>query len=74
MKTSPHQVPSEDALPPVFSALAFTAAAEALALLCRVRQIDAADLPAHEIDALLDVAFEEAAYMAAASMEARRPE
>lgn len=46
--------------------LAFAAAAEALALICRLRRIDAADLPAHDVDALLDIAFEEAAQQAAA--------
>ncbi|WP_159836257.1 hypothetical protein [Burkholderia sp. 8Y] len=45
--------------------LAFAAAAEALALFCRLRWIDAADLPAHDVDALLDIAFEEAAQQAA---------
>jgi hypothetical protein len=51
---------------------AFFAAAEALALFCRLRNIDAADLPAQDIDALLDLAFEEAAQQAAAREEARR--
>jgi hypothetical protein len=51
---------------------AFIAAAEALALFCRLRNIDAAELPAQDIDALLDLAFEEAAQQAAAREEARR--
>lgn len=45
---------------------AFAAAAEALALFCRLRRIEAADLPARDVDALLDIAFEEAAQQAAA--------
>jgi len=45
--------------------LAFSAAAEALALFCRLRNIDAAALPAQEVDAVLDIAFEEAAQQAA---------
>ena len=52
---------------------AFAAAAEALALFCRLRNIDAAELPAHEVDIILDLAFEEAAQRAAARSEARRP-
>ena len=52
---------------------AFAAAAEALALFCRLRNIDAAELPAQDVDALLDLAFEEAAQQAAARGEARRP-
>ncbi|WP_157056173.1 hypothetical protein [Candidatus Burkholderia verschuerenii] len=44
---------------------AFAAAAEALALFCRLRNIDAADLPADQIDTLLDLALEEAALQAA---------
>ncbi|WP_277184524.1 hypothetical protein [Caballeronia sp. BR00000012568055] len=51
---------------------AFIAAAEALALFCRLRNIDAAELPAQDIDAVLDLAFEEAAQQAAAREEARR--
>ncbi|WP_144063332.1 hypothetical protein [Caballeronia insecticola] len=51
---------------------AFAAAAEALALFCRLRNIDAEDLPAQEVDTLLDLAFEEAAQRAAARSEARR--
>jgi hypothetical protein len=54
---------------------AFAAAAEALALFCRLRSIDAADMPADQIDTLLDLAFEEAAQLAAqqaAHEEARR--
>ena len=74
MKTTKHQVPSEDTLKHIPSALAFAAAAEALALFCRLRHVDAADLPAHEIDALLDIAFEEAAHMGVARMEPRLPE
>jgi hypothetical protein len=50
---------------------AFAAAAEALALFCRLRGIDAADMPADQIDTLLDLAFEEAALLAAHE-EARR--
>ncbi|SAK77440.1 hypothetical protein AWB79_04751 [Caballeronia hypogeia] len=52
---------------------AFAAAAEALALFCRLRNIDAAEMPAREVDILLDLAFEEAAQQAAARSEARRP-
>ncbi|WP_321790967.1 hypothetical protein [Caballeronia sp. J97] len=52
---------------------AFAAAAEALALFCRLRNVDAADLPAREVDIILDLAFEEAAQQAAARSEARRP-
>ncbi|WP_244827852.1 hypothetical protein [Caballeronia sp. TF1N1] len=52
---------------------AFAAAAEALALFCRLRNVDAADLPAQDVDILLDLAFEEAAQQAAARSEARRP-
>ncbi|SAK91013.1 hypothetical protein AWB75_06395 [Caballeronia catudaia] len=52
---------------------AFAAAAEALALFCRLRNIDTADLPAREVDIILDLAFEEAAQQAAARSEARRP-
>ncbi|SAK70223.1 hypothetical protein AWB80_03633 [Caballeronia pedi] len=52
---------------------AFAAAAEALALFCRLRNLDAADLPAPEVDIILDLAFEEAAQQAAARSEARRP-
>ncbi|SAL02987.1 hypothetical protein AWB77_06677 [Caballeronia fortuita] len=52
---------------------AFAAAAEALALFCRLRNVDAAELPACEIDTFLDLAFEEAAQIAAARSEARRP-
>jgi hypothetical protein len=44
---------------------AFAAAAEALALFCRLRHVDAADLPADQIDTLLDLALEEAALQAA---------
>jgi hypothetical protein len=51
---------------------AFAAAAETLALFCRLRNVDAADLPAHEVDVILDLAFEEAAQLAAARREARR--
>ncbi|SAK87145.1 hypothetical protein AWB82_05965 [Caballeronia glebae] len=51
---------------------AFAAAAEALALFCRLRQLDATELPACEVDVLLDLAFEEAAQQAAARREARR--
>jgi hypothetical protein len=52
---------------------AFSAAAEALALFCRLRNIDASEMPAQDIDMLLDLAFEEAAQMAAARAEAQRP-
>ncbi|WP_157697446.1 hypothetical protein [Caballeronia calidae] len=52
--------------------LAFAAAAEALALFCRLRNVDAADLPAREVDVILDLAFEEAAQQAAARTEVRR--
>ncbi|MDR5757190.1 hypothetical protein QCE88_09510 [Caballeronia sp. LZ035] len=52
---------------------AFAAAAEALALFCRLRNIDATELPAEDVDTLLDLAFEEAAQQAAARSEARRP-
>jgi hypothetical protein len=52
---------------------AFAAAAEALALFCRLRNIDAAALPAQDVDTLLDLAFEEAARQAAARSEVRRP-
>ena len=52
---------------------AFAAAAEALALFCRLRNVDAADLPACDVDVILDLAFEEAAQQAAARSEARRP-
>ncbi|WP_244815972.1 hypothetical protein [Caballeronia sp. Lep1P3] len=45
---------------------AFAAAAEALALFCRLRNINVADLPARDVDTLLDIAFEEAAQQAAA--------
>ncbi|MDR5833994.1 hypothetical protein [Caballeronia sp. LZ034LL] len=51
---------------------AFSAAAEALALFCRLRNIDATELPAEDVDTLLDLAFEEAAQQAAARSEARR--
>ncbi|SAK54707.1 hypothetical protein AWB83_01547 [Caballeronia ptereochthonis] len=53
--------------------VAFAAAAEALALFCRLRNLDAADLPAEEVDIILDLAFEEAARLGAARSEARRP-
>jgi hypothetical protein len=53
--------------------IAFAAAAEALALFCRLRNVDAADLPAKDVDTILDLAFEEAAQQAAARSEARRP-
>ncbi|MDR5738341.1 MULTISPECIES: hypothetical protein [unclassified Caballeronia] len=49
---------------------AFAAAAEALALFCRLRRIEAADMPARDVDALLDIAFEEAAQQAAARSNA----
>ncbi|WP_250490031.1 MULTISPECIES: hypothetical protein [unclassified Caballeronia] len=52
---------------------AFAAAAEALALFCRLRNVDATELPAGDVDTLLDLAFEEAAQQAAARSEARRP-
>ncbi|WP_157696154.1 hypothetical protein [Caballeronia temeraria] len=52
---------------------AFAAAAEALALFCRLRNVDASELPACEVDVFLDLAFEEAAQQAAARVEARRP-
>ena len=52
---------------------AFAAAAEALALFCRLRNIDAAEMPSPEVDIILDLAFEEAAQRAAARSEARRP-
>jgi hypothetical protein len=52
---------------------AFAAAAEALALFCRLRNIDATEMPAQDIDMLLDLAFEEAAQIAAARVEAQRP-
>ncbi|WP_250498503.1 hypothetical protein [Caballeronia sp. NCTM1] len=51
---------------------AFAAAAEALALFCRLRNVDAADLSACEVDVFLNLAFEEAAQQAAARIEARR--
>jgi cobyrinic acid a,c-diamide synthase len=51
---------------------AFAAAAETLALFCRLRDIDAGEVPAQDIDTLLDIAFEEAAQQAAAREEARR--
>jgi hypothetical protein len=50
---------------------AFAAAAEALALFCRLRNVDAADLPAEQIDTLLDLAFEEAAQQAALEQAGR---
>jgi len=52
---------------------AFAAAAEALALFCRLRNVDATELPTKKVDTLLDLAFEEAAQQAAARSEARRP-
>lgn len=52
---------------------AFAAAAEVLALFCRLPNIDASQMPAQDIDMLLDLAFEEAAQMAAARAEAQRP-
>ncbi len=56
---------------PVALGDAFAAAAEALALFCRLRRIEAADLPARDVDALLDIAFEEAAQQAAAQQQQR---
>lgn len=58
--------PTPKELPQAVLGDAFAAAAEALALFCRLRNIEAAALPAGEIDTLLDIAFEEAAQQAAA--------
>lgn len=65
MYHAPKEVPAGDA---------FASAAEALALFCRLRNIDAAQLPTRDVDTLLDLAFEEAARQAAARGAAHRPD
>jgi hypothetical protein len=51
---------------------AFAAAGEALTLLCRLRGIEASDLPASEVDDFLNMALEEAARSDAGRSETRR--
>jgi hypothetical protein len=53
--------------------LAFATAGEMLALMCRLRGIEAEDLPASDVDAILDMALEEASCLAPARCDARRP-